>query len=321
MQDNVLQNLTIQTHGERISLVTDPPRALLLSKVLRGTTPKLSKIERTLLAEHIAEREASFICDGVNFSRLNVRSLLHHQALGGKIEFETLGPYLSNYSADGGIMTRHNLSPEDAIGLQLAGVFRRLLPAARLVSLYDDYNVYTPSVPFKSGTLDVGHFTASLKQAFRESLVKLYKTNGVLPNEAAENIDYIIVSESSKVNVAAILAAKLDAKGYIQRRGQEIIFVNTMAENPLHHRFHLRNNKGKWLCEALDAATFLDAENLLVSHIVMLPDYMKAQQDKVWEILRILGVSPYRYHNIFYNSNLAPSSVAQTVMDEFARYS
>jgi hypothetical protein len=129
-----------------------------------------------------------------------------------------------------------------------------------------------------------------------------------------------MISESSKVPDAQRLVSLLETKGHIQRKGEEIVFVNNLAENPLHHRIHLRNSKGKWLCEALDAATFLKDENLQILHIVALPDYMKNQQDKVWEILRVLGISSHCYYNIFYSLDFTSSEIAQTVTDEFNRY-
>jgi len=321
MQQNTThQPPTIHTYGERIESIVEVSRVQLLTKELQGLAPKLSKTERARLAESISRYDALFTRNGVNFSRFNFGALLRHVLAGGTIEFEALGPYLESYRSHGGVMARDNLLKEDAIGLELAIVFRKFFPKARLISLYDDYNAHSPETGIKSNDSGIGNFSDSLKKVFLDSLLGLYRSNGALTDKSVDGVDYLMIPESSKPADAQDLVARLDAKGCINRKGEEIIFVNTQAENPLHHRIHLRNSKGKWLCEALDAATFLKAENLQILHIVALPDYMKDQQDKVWEMLRMLGISPYLYHNIFYSVNFTPKEVAQTVTNEFNRY-
>ena len=314
------QSLTDHTPREHIDNIMDISREQLRTKELQGITPKLSKTERARLAECISQYDALFTRNGVNFSRFNFGALLHHLLAGGTIEFEALGPYLESYRSHGGVMTRDNLLKEDAIGLELAVVFRKFFPKARLISLYDDYNAHSPETGMKSNDSGIGDFPDPLKKAFLESLLGLYRSCGALTDKSVDGVDYLMIPESSKPADAQDLVARLEAKGCISRKGDEIMFVNTQAENPLHHRIHLRNSRGKWLCEALDAATFLKAENLRIFHIVALPDYMKDQQDKVWEMLRMLGISPHLYHNIFYSVDFTPKEVAQTVTDEFNRY-
>jgi hypothetical protein len=123
----------------------------------------------------------------------------------------------------------------------------------------------------------------------------------------------LLLAESSKVAQAKQLVAELDRFGFIQRQGLEIIFTPREPENPLYDRITLRTKRGKWLCAALDAAGFLDEQNRRIVHLVALPHYMKEQQDKVWEILRVLGISSERYHNVFYDASARPEMVVRTV--------
>jgi hypothetical protein len=85
----------------------------------------------------------------------------------------------------------------------------------------------------------------------------------------------------------------------------------------LHRSFYLRTKDGRWLCEALDASTFLKAENRRITHIVVLPEYMKEQQDKVWEILRVLHIAPHKYHNIFYDKTLPAEHIRHAIERAF----
>lgn len=322
MQDVINHTLpsTKYTHGEHIGTVADMLRSRLFASQHRGVNLKLSRDERARIIECLSEYDTLYTHDGVNFSRLNFIPLLERKLSGGLIEFETLGPYLEGYQVHGGIMKQDNLLNEDAIGLELAVVMRRFFPDARLISLYDDYNAHVPGENVTSNGSGIAHFSDTLKTAFRKSLIELYKSSGALAPNAIQDIDYFLIPESSKTNDAELLVSCLETKGYIQRKGEEIIFINSLAENPLYHRVYLRNSKGKWLCEALDAATFLKAENLDILHIVALPDYMKSQQDKVWEILRVPGIASHNYHNIFYDPQAKPSEVAKIVANEFTQY-
>lgn len=269
-----------------------------------------------MIAARMAEWEALYTRNGVNFSRCNVSAILTHYTAEERVEFETLGPYLSSYLQHGGVMSKDNLIPEDAIGLQLAIAMRKLFPKARLVSLYDDYNTHQPGSDARAtGAAPI--FTEPIKQRFRESLLRLFIESGALHKHPIPDIEYCLVSENAKVPDADVLVSKLEAEGHIIRKSKEIIFVNDDAENPLYTQITLRTSKGKWLCEALDAATFLKHENLHILHIVALPEYMKAQQDKVWELLRVLGVASDKYHNVFYDHTQKPEHIIQTVIEEF----
>ncbi|MEI8092000.1 MAG: hypothetical protein WCG98_07555 [bacterium] len=79
-----------------------------------------------------------------------------------------------------------------------------------------------------------------------------------------------------------------DGQSYIQEMGKEILFVNPNAENPKYRKITLRKQNGHWMCEALDASSYIKPENLNITHLVILPTNFKEQQDKVWEMLRVL---------------------------------
>jgi hypothetical protein len=220
--------------------------------------------------------------------------------------------------ASAGRMKTDNLIPEDAIGAELAGTFRRLLPRAKLVSLYDEYNTSIwGHADLRDGTSKIGEFSEEAKRTFHDSLVDLLKAHGGIAEAAVEGTDFVLLAESSKVVDAERLVQRLDRAGHIEYKGDEIVFVNEVAENPLYSNFTLRTKQGHWLCEALDAATFLKPQNIAVTHIVVLPDYMKVQQDKVWEILRVLGILPDNYHNFFYDSTHPPKQIARIIEDSF----
>lgn len=301
--------------GQKIAPLVEYMRQQLASKA--GKNKRLSKTEARLLLGQLATVEEQHIKDGVNFSRIQIGEVLADARGGRLVEFETLGPYLASYAQHGGRMARDNLIPEDAIGLALAVAFHKILPQARLVSLCDEYNgvIWSNTAAHDDTTLQA--FDPAVKKVFIESLVRLFKEAGAIDDDAAEGRDYFLIPESSKVKNAPQLVANLEAKGCIQRNAQEIIFVNKAAENPLHHRFHLRTKHGRWLCEALDASAFLHPANRDLTHIVVLPDYMKIQQDKVWEILRVLGIEPSRYHNIFYDKTRPAGNIVTTIQKAF----
>jgi len=271
-----------------------------------STSGRLTKSERAHLKTQQTQRDAAFVRDGVDFSRIQLQALLIQRDIQAPVEFEALGPYMTDYEAIRYRLVSHMLTPEDTIGLQLNQLFRQLLPRARVVSLYDDYN--QTHATEDDGTLSAQYSQAD-REAFRASLRQLF----IAQNVASGDDDMLLVSESSKVAQAKLLVAELDRFGFIQRQGLEISFIPREPENPLYDRITLRTKRGKWLCAALDAAGFLDEQNRRITHLVALPHYMKEQQDKVWEILRVLGILPERYHNIFYDPHATPEAVVRTV--------
>jgi len=275
---------------------------------------KLSKQQLTTLAEYLNKLDQPYRFKGVDFSRAQISLLMNARSAGRPIEFETLGPYLADYLQYEGNMRASHLIPEDNIGLSLAGVMRRFFPSARLISLYDEYNVQKGSIHRNK---ELAHFTERHKENFRSSLLALLQYAAVVPRDAVDGKDYLLIPESSRVVDADHLVTQLESRGFIFRRGDEIVFVNDEAENPLYQRVILRTKQGRWLCEALDAATFLKPENQRITHLIVLPDYMKAQQDKVWEILRTLDIPREHYHNIFYNPTMSPQTAVRIVAEVF----
>lgn len=306
--------LTAEPHHITITQARKLAQRLLTTKYIQGKNIRLSKKEVASIAAVVHTSEQAKIYDGVNFSRMQIPTILSQYAEGSRIEFETLGPYLSNYVHSNGIITLDNITNEDAIGLELARLFRTLFPDGRLISLYDDYN----GKPALQDDNDAYvPFDALMTRNFRISLRDLFRSQGVILPAHKTTEDFLLLSEAASISAADELVHNLEMRGYIRRMEQAIIFFNNDAENPLHRYFYLRTRQGRWLCEALDAATFLAEHNLQVVHIVALPDYMRPQQDKVWEILRVLGLQPARYHNIFFNPRGDPKAVADCVLKAF----
>jgi hypothetical protein len=289
-------------------------------KEVLGKSNKLTKAELREVNQEFSRLEAAHIINGLNFSRVQIDELLRAREAGDIIEFETLGPYLADYVSFDGAMSDNNLLTEDRIGLQLAKELHDIFPNGRLVALCDEYNATSAHSNLLKTASDYSesHFSQAQRERFRKSLVALFKSRDVLDDEAIEGKDYLLLNESAKVADAPILVERLENKGYIQRNGDEIIFCNTQAENPLHQSFTLRTKQGRWLCEALDAASFIRPRNLSIVHIVVLPSYMRPQQDRVWEILRVLNIFPSRYHNVFYDPDGNISEMAKTLQTVFA---
>lgn len=306
---------TKEFHGTNIAEVMKFIKELLAIKTSAGHKAELTKQEIQAIVDYVYAKESHKIYNGVNFSRIQINKIYDQQAAGSPIEFETLGPYLASYIQYGGKMTKENLLPEDAIGLRLATVFRQLFPHARLVSLYDEYN---SKIVYKESTsTEEVIFTKRAINNLKSSLKQLLITTKALSKNPVDGKDFLFIPESEKASDAEILVQKLEKKGYIIRKEHGISFFNPNAENQLYRTIPLRTKNGRWLCEALDAATFLKRENLRITHIVVLPEYMKTQQDKMWEILKVLGIKPDKYHNIFFDESRSPEEIAKIVEDEF----
>ena len=302
-------------HGENIAEVMAFIKKLLHLKASVGHKLDLTKQEMQAVLDYVYAKEFPQIHDGVNFSRIQIDKILEQQMADVPIEFETIGPYLASYMQFEGIMTEKNLLPEDRIGIKLATVFRKFFPHARLISLYDDYN---HNIVYKnSSTIVRMNFSKAVIKKFLVSFKKLLVRNNAISQKAIEGKDFLFIPESELVKDAEKLVATLEAKGFIERKENEIFFHNPEAENQLFRRFQLKTKNGKWLCEALDASTFIKPENVIITHVVVLPEYMKPQQDKLWEILKVLGIKPEKYHNIFFDESRSPESIATIIEDEF----
>ena len=260
--------------------------------------------------------------EGVDFSSIQINQIVNHGQQ--PLEIETFSPYLCDYDMKTGKIWGDNLLPADRIGLSVGTVLRQLFPEARIVSLYDEYNSSISGdsdargLPTRDGAQYA--FEPTIQQAFKDSVAEQLRVAQVITDESIEGDDYILISESSKVEQAPLLVERLEARGFIERKGQQIMFVNQAAENPLHREIMLRTGSGRWLCEALDAASYLDPENTDIVHVVVLPTSMREQQDKVWELLRILGVPKLNYHNIFYDEGVEPHKVSAVIKQEFKRF-
>lgn len=304
----------MSSHGIRVApIVSDMARNILWHKHAKKHKTEFSDREIMHLKAHLDAYELPELINGVNFSRVQVDELIRQRRRKGVIEFETLGPYLIDYIDSNGLITLDTLIPEDRIGLEIAIKLRKLFPAARLISLYDDLNTTHANNP------DVSHaeFSSEVKANFRSSLLELFKVAGIVSVDAKDGEDYLLISESSKIKSAEQMIIRLEKLGNIARHGQEIWFVNDAAENLLYKKFQLRSKHGHWLCVALDAASFLAEKNKRICHLIVLPDYMKEQQDMVWEILRVFNLHPLDYHNIFYPANGDPRQLAKVIWNKF----
>lgn len=194
----------------------------------------------------------------------------------------------------------------------MAQAVRSFFPQARLVSLYDEYNIQNQQAA-NSRFSEIRSYTAAQRKNFRKSLIEILCDDIILPATAQEGVGFLLIAESLQVKEAQLMVAQLERKGLIERRGEEVLFVNSLAENPLYQNIRLRTAKGRWLCEALDASAFFKSENQIITHMIVLPNYMKSQQDKVWEIIRVLGIPMHNYHNIFYDPTQPPAKISAAI--------
>lgn len=300
-------------HGTRIAPhVSDLARKILWQKYTKNYKLEFNNQEIAHLKAQLEASELSAKINGVNFSRAQIDELIRQRRKGGLIEFETLGPYLIDYIDSNGLFTLDTLIPEDRVGIEIAIKMRRLFPHARIISLYDDMNA-----THAHERLDPIEFSTEAKVNFRKSLLGVFQEVGIVSLDANEKKHYLLIAESTKIQSAERMVDRLESFGNIIRNGNEIYFINEAADNPLYRKFQLRSKNNQWLCVALDAASFLAEENKRICHLVILPEYMKEQQDMVWEILRVLGIHPLDYHNIFYPVNDQPKKIAKVIWDRF----
>lgn len=260
----------------------------------------------------------------VDFSKCQMKDFLKAVQEGKKIDIETFSPYLGDYNNVTGEIWESALTNADAIGLALAKMMRETFPTTRMVSLYDEYNSNRSDAHDEWGRPAAGKqrpFDEKTKAAFHTSLVRLLEETGVIAPNDHEGDQYLLISESEKIRDAEKLVEQLQHEGYIKKgEGEELFFQNPNAENFHYQTIALRTKNGRWLCEALDAASFLNEENRAIVHMVVLPMYFKEQQDKVWEILRVLGIQPTSYHNIFFDDQKStPDGVVHAVQEAIER--
>ncbi|MDP2586223.1 MAG: hypothetical protein Q8P32_00410 [Candidatus Komeilibacteria bacterium] len=260
----------------------------------------------------------------VDFSKCQLDKVAADYYSGRKLEIETFSPYLADYDTAQGKVWSDNLTETDKVGLAVGKVLNEQFSQARVISLYDEYNSNMPDTADSWGKPVEGgrqiEYTAEAKEKFKTEVARLLKESGSVKADAKEGEDYLLVSESSKQQDAVMLVDQLEAKGCIIKKGEQIIFSNPAAENPKFKQITLRTAGGRWLCEALDASSYLKPENMAITHLVVLPESFKDQQDKVWEMLRVLGIEPSHYHNIFYNEKQDPAVISQTIKEEVEKY-
>lgn len=298
---------TDELHGKRVAKI-------VTSLAFQKNKDPSKQLLRTL-AKRLAKVDQAYQIQGIDFSRAQLGALIHARNNGLPIEFEALGPYLIDYTHHNGYIMPAWLTPEDAIGLKVMSVLQRSFPLGRPVSLYDEYNTQRENT---DKTIE-SSFTRQSIHNFHTSIMSiLQQAQGKL---ATDQNSPILIPESTKIADAEALVKQLDAHGLIVRNNAEILFVNDACENPLYRKICLQTKQGRWLCEALDAAAFLNPRNQKIVHLVVLPDYLKPQQDKVWEILRALNIQPNNYHNIFYSPNIQPHTAAKIIEEAFNTHS
>ncbi|MDO8451734.1 MAG: hypothetical protein Q7S76_02585, partial [bacterium] len=163
---------------------------------------------------------------------------------GEHIDIETVSPYLSDYNTHTGEMWGNLLAPADAIGIEVAKMFRTAFPNVRMISLYDEYNSDLPDSSDAHGkpTRDAAQlqFSDDVKANFRNSFESILRTKGVINDADKEGRDYILISESEKVRDVDTLIRQLEASGNIRREGEAIWFENPNAENHEYQHILLR---------------------------------------------------------------------------------
>lgn len=308
---------------EAASRIKDAFRGTIIS----ADEKKQKELAAKLSAE-LQSLEQEAVREGVDFSKCQFSDLFE---AGLPVEFECFSPYLSDYNLATGEIWQDKLTNTDKIGLALAKMLRQKFPAARMICLYDEYNTEMPDTAdmygrpsrqdrdragdlikdSKGNMKDASQIKLSndIKLAFKSNIEKL------LPDD-----NKLLISESEKIKDAEVLVEKLDQAGFIKKDGQAIYFINQNAENPLFREITLRAPNGHWMCEALDSSSYIKPENIKINHLVILPNHFKVQQDKVWEILRCLGVQSSHYHNIFYEENNDPGTVTRVIREEIEKY-
>jgi len=314
--------------------IRDQFKGVLLNTDIKSSKELISKMDYEL---EKVENEATI--KGVNFSKCQMGKFVDDYDSGKKVEFESFSPYLMDYNMNSGEIWEDKLTKADEIGLQIAELLKENFPKARMISLYDEYNTritetknkkykntankeYTANENYKiKPHLNISETT---KENFKKNIENLLIKRNIIKKNNYN--DYLLISESEKIADAEGLVkllkekCKKENKNYIIENGDEIIFNNPNVENPAYSQITLRTKEGRWMCEALDASSYIKEENLKITHLVILPDYFKKQQDQVWEILRVLGIEPLNYHNIFYNENVKLEKIISIIKEEILKY-
>ena len=240
----------------------------------------------------------------IDASKCQMNEVIKAYKDGKSVDVESFSPYLKNYNVKKGTLNEE-LTKEDKTGLEILKLLNKEFPNAQAVSLYDEYNTpYDQKEPF----------TQEQKDNFLQSIEDRLEKEGA-------KIDHFI-SESSKIESAKSLVDQLKTKGVIKEKGSGAIYFNdgqSQGGQFDEHFFPLKTKGGRWMCEALDASSFLDKKNLEITHLVILPERFKIQQERVWNILKTLGIRPEGYHNIFFNPDSEPNEIVQKIQEEIEK--
>lgn len=301
-------------------------------------------------ARFIEERER-IVHRGVDFTFCQMKEIVQAQKNNQRIEWEGVSPYVADYDMHTGEIWRDKLVKADMIGIALGKMLREKFPEARMVSIYDDYNTNLPDSSLWNGapTKQIDGKDApqlklpdEVRANFRLNEEKLLREEGVIKKDDVEGKNYLLISETEQIQAAGELVKKLERINRIVRNGEAIYFVEMSETERSEDKINglirslergelkgtekyqvipLRTKSGRWLCEALDASSFIKPENLEITHLVILPKEFEEQQNKVWEILKTLGIQPNHYHNIFYDAkSVSPETAVQVVQEEIETY-
>lgn len=203
---------------------------------------------------------------GIDFSKCQSKAIVEAYNNGRQVEFEAFSPYVADYDLKNGDIRTSPLLNSDATGIAIAKKLRAEFPQATMVSLYDEYNTGMPdSTDIYGNPRALGpqlELDEPVKKNFRQSVEQLLRKHQVLKEQDREGENFLLISESSKIQAAENLVAQLESAGHIRRSGEAIYYINKEAENPAYVEVQLRTKQGRWLCEALDAASYLDPKIL-----------------------------------------------------------
>lgn len=278
----------------------------------------------------IAAVEEEFTTDGVCFAYCQFGEIVKDYQAGRRVEIEGFGPYLRYYFSQLFVKeyAKVELTEEDEVGIQMMLAFLELMPDAKVVSLFDEYNFGTTANVVGGGTpADISeHLTEGpgyergrlinesqiLRDEFRKWVEGVLRAKGAIKKGAIEGpeADYVLVSETDKISDAKRLVNKLSDQGMIEGDVDsdtgEIWYQGNIrtCEDPRYLRIKLRDAEGHWECAALDASGYVDNpeekredknRNANITSLVILPDDarpgktdFKVQRAQVWELLHAL---------------------------------
>ena len=243
------------------------------------------------------------------------------------ISIESFSPYLKDYldylstanSDNPELRSKLVLRKEDEIGIRILLKLLDKLPESHIVSLFDEYNLWTSasnafgqplnpseyksnfdetmnSATFKDYERGQAEASDDLRNAFRALIRQILEKSGAVTKETKEGPEdkLNLISESEKVPDAIRLTKILNEQelieGDINSDNSELYLQNTIegCEDPRYMRILLRDAGGHWQCPALDASSYLDKaeesrsdkyRNKNVIHLTILADSKKRDEN------------------------------------------